>query len=354
MPFSIPTLLESQRDVRDDVKAHLSDSDATLRASNLRAHADASGGGTHGLYGFLAWIARMVIPDSAEDDYLERWVNIWLPGGRKAASAASGSVTVTGIAGSVVDAGAILRSGGDDYTADTGATVGAGGTVSMTVTAASAGASANRATGDVLQFVGSFSGVDAQAVVADPGLAGGADIETDTEVKARMVARIQQPPAGGNQYDYVTWALEVEGCTRAWSRGAIGGVGTQTTFVMFDAVRASNNGIPEAADLALVQAYIDDLRPTTVREHFALAPVAVPLDFTISGLEGDTPAAREAIDEALAAMLFEYAEPGTTITQARILAAVSGAVSGRSYESTAASVTPAANQIIVPGTVTYV
>lgn len=42
--------------------------------------------------------------------------------------------------------------------------------------------------------------------------------ETDTDLLARLMSRLQHPPAGGNRYDYVAWAKEVEVThTAAWA-----------------------------------------------------------------------------------------------------------------------------------------
>jgi hypothetical protein len=50
--------------------------------------------------------------------------------------------------------------------------------------------------------------------------------ETDAELLARLLARMRRPPAGGNKYDYVQWALEVDYVAAAWSFPLAQGPGT--------------------------------------------------------------------------------------------------------------------------------
>ena len=46
---------------------------------------------------------------------------------------------------------------------------------------------------------------------------GGADMETDDELRTRMLAKYRRPRRKeGAATDYVEWALEVPGCSRAW------------------------------------------------------------------------------------------------------------------------------------------
>lgn len=40
--------------------------------------------------------------------------------------------------------------------------------------------------------------------------------ETDAALLARLLEYIRRPPAGGNKFDYIKWALEVDNVARAW------------------------------------------------------------------------------------------------------------------------------------------
>ena len=84
-------------------------------------------------------------------------------------------------------------------------------------------------------------------------LTGGTDTETDDQLRARILHRIQNPPMGGAQADYVTWALAVPGVTRAWAAPEQG-PGTITVRFLMDDLRADDDGWPTPAD---VQAVVD-------------------------------------------------------------------------------------------------
>lgn len=353
MPWTVPTLRQRREEVRDDINAHLEGADARVPNSVLRVHGDAVAGQTSDLDGHLAYIARMMMPDTAEGAYADRWANIWLPDGRKAATYAGGPVTITGEVGAAVATGAVLTDGAIEYTVDAGVTL-AASSGNVNVTATTPGVAGNLATARALTFVsGADAAIDAGAVVAAPGFAGGADQETDADLIARYIDRIQRPPHGGRASDYPQWAKEVAGVTRAWGTQDMG-VGTYTVRFMADVVRAADDGVPTSGDVDLVAAYLATVRPVTVADLYVLAPVKQVLDVTVTDLSSDTPETRTAVETELAQMLLARAAPGQKIYGSWISEAISSAT-GEDYHSGGYSdVTPTTGgHIIVLGEVTY-
>ena len=104
--------------------------------------------------------------------------------------------------------------------------------------------------------------------MAAGGLAAGSDAETDESLRARVLRRIQKPPQGGAGYDYVAWALEVPGVTRAWVYPAEMGLGTVTVRFVRDLeqVPAWARGLDSAAtpnsvnDATFVESRLHSLR----------------------------------------------------------------------------------------------
>ena len=182
-------------------------------------------------------------------------------------------------------------------------------------------------------------------------LSGGADIETDDALRARLIARIQQPPQGGSDYDYVAWALAVEGVTRAWCYPAELGLGTVTVRFVRD---NDDSLIPDTTEVAAVQAHIDALRPVTAQVT-VVAPVAVALNFTIGGLDPATSTVRAAVEAELADLILREAVPGGTILLSHIRAAISAAAGENDFTLTSpsANVTRTTGQMTVMGTVTW-
>jgi uncharacterized phage protein gp47/JayE len=351
LPFSRPTLSQ----LRDRAFSYLDDrvegGDSRLRRSFLNVLALALAGLVHGLYGFLEFMFRQCFPDTAEAEYLARWASIW---GviRKAATKATGTTQATGTNGSSIASGTELtRSDGVRFKTTALATI-SGGIANLAIEALDVGIAGNTLTGALLTFVSTPSGVNATTTVQSPGLSGGADTEDDESLLGRLLDRIQTPPQGGSAEDYVTWALEVAGVTRAWCYPMELGTGTVTVRFMMDDTYA--NGIPLAGDVTTVQNYIDARRPVTA-DVTVVAPTAVPLAFTIDLLANDTPAIRAAVEAELKDMLRRDAVPGGTILISHIREAISIATGETDHVLTvpAGNVTHTTGQIATMGTITW-
>jgi uncharacterized phage protein gp47/JayE len=350
MPFDRPTLAELADRAVSDINTRLPGADASLRRSNLNVLALTHAGAVHGLYGYLDWIVRQVIYDTAESEYLERWSSIWgiyrLP-----AAYATGSVTLAGASGSVVPAGTVLtRADGAEFSTDDEVTF-SGTTATASVTALEAGQDGNTAAAAKLTITTPVAGVEASATVDSNGLTQGADVETDAALRARLLSRIRQPPHGGASHDYLAWALEVPGVTRAWVYPQELGAGTVT--VRF--VRDNDAAIfPDAGELAAVQAYIDERRPVTAQVTVT-APIAAPLDFTFTSISPSTAAVKAAVEAELADLISRESEPGGTLYLSHIRAAISAAVGENNYMMTApsADVANSTGYMTTLGTVTW-
>lgn len=349
MPFPIPDLRTLIERAQNDLDARLPGADSRLPLSNLNVLSMVHSAGVYGLYGYLQWLARQLMVDTCEAEMLDRrGAIIGLP--RLVASKASGSVTFTGINGTAVSAGVLLiRSDGARYLTTASGTV-SGGSVTVAVEAETAGQLGNLSAGS-LALLTPVPDIASTVTLAGDGLTGGADIETDSAYRVRLLERLRRPPAGGAEHDYIAWAKSVPGVTRAWVYP--GELGAGTVVVRF--VRDNDASIiPDAGEVADVQAYIDSVRPVTA-DVTVVAPVAVELDFEISGLDPNTPEIRAAVEAELADMLQREAEPGGTILISHIRAAISGALDEYDHAlvSPSANVTHSAGQLAVMGTVTW-
>lgn len=339
MPLNRPSLKELVDRVTSDIESRLPGADARLRRSNLSVLGRVLAGAAHGLYGFLANIARQVIIDTADMEYLERWANVWGMS-RTAAVLATGQVTLTGVGNPTVPAGTELqRSDGARFrlVADKQLVAGVG---TADVEAMDAGSAGNTLPGSTLLLTTSIAGVSSMATVASGGLSGGADTEDDEGLRERLLFRIRRPPQGGAETDYVAWAKEVAGVTRVWVRPLYEGAGTVTVFFVRD---NDASLIPDSGEVAAVGAYIDARRPVTA-EVTVLAPEPLPVAFTIQ-LTPNTAPVRSAVEAELRDLLQREAEPGGTILISRIREAVSISAG----ESDHVVSVPAANVVAGPG-----
>lgn len=349
MAFTRPTLTQLIERAQADIETRLPGSQPRLRHTILGTLARVHPGANHGLYGYLDWIARQVLPDTADAEIMERWASIWGVT-RKAASFAAGPVTLTGTTGAVVPAGTVLQAAtGQEFKTNTEMTLVAGtATAQMTVLAA--GQAGNLAAGTKLNLISPIAGVNSQATVASGGLVGGADTETDDALRARLLARIQAPPHGGAKADYIAWALEVAGVTRAWVYPGELGLGTVSVrFVRDDDASI----IPDAAEVQAVQDHINALRPVTSAVT-VVAPVAVPLNLTIQ-LTPNTAAVQAAVQAEIKDLLRRAAEPGGTILISHIREAISLAAGETNHVLTvpSADVAHTVGQIATMGTITW-
>ena len=348
--FNRPLLPELIQRVRNDVLSRLS-TDDVLRRTDAEVYARVMGGVAHGLYGFIEWLSKQVIYDTAEAEYLERWCSIWGIN-RKVAAPAIGTVTFTVQAGSLIPSGTLLQAlDGVQYQTSADATVTVP-SATATITALVPAAAGNRATGQNLTLVSPVVGVQSTATAGL--LSGGADVETDDALRARLLARIQQPPHGGASYDYTAWALEVPGVTRAWVYPAELGLGTVTVRFVRDNDGTGTAIIPDAGEVAAVQAYIDARRPVTA-QLTVVAPAAVPLNFTIQGLVPATLTVQAAVQAELADLLLREAVPGGIILLSHIRAAISAAAGETDYVLTAplSNVTNSTGNMSTMGSITW-
>ena len=347
MSFNRPQLAELVQRVRNDMLSRLT-TDDVLRRADAEVLTRVISGVTHGLYGFIEWVSRQILPDTSDTDILDRQASIWGVA-RKPAAVATGTVSFVVQPGAVIPAGTLLQAlDGVQYQTTADAT-GSAPSCSAPVESVLAQAAANRSTGQSLSLVSPVFGVQTSVVAGE--LSGGADIETDDALRARLLSRIQQPPHGGASYDYVAWALEVEGVTRAWCYPQELGIGTVTVRFVRD---NDASPIPDAGEVATVQAYIDALRPVTA-QLVVVAPIAAPVNFTITGLVPSTSAVRAAVEAELADLLLREAVPGGTILLSHLRAAISAATDENDYVLTAptADVTNTVGRMSTMGSITW-
>lgn len=343
MPFTTPLLPDIRAELLRDLQNLQPDADVAVDSDNyVRATAVASA--IEGLYQHQQWIVKQIFPDTAETEQLDRHAS--LHGiNRKAASAATGSITFSGTPGSAIAAGVEGKTaGGLAFVTIASGSVGGGGTVSLTAQASLPGSAGNVAAATALTLTSPPAGVASAASVYS--MSGGADTESDTALLARLLDVLRNPPAGGNAYDYRRWALEVAGVESAFVYPLRRGIGTVDVVVV-----AAGSALPSAPLLAAVQAHIDDRRPVACKGVLALAPteLIVPVTVQVVLSAGATLLGVTALIEAALAEYFNGLNPGATAVKSRIEALVSDltGVADRAVSLPAANVVPLVNTSVV-------
>jgi uncharacterized phage protein gp47/JayE len=348
MSFNRPTLSDLIARVRGDIQTRLPGADAALRHSVLDVMARTEAGLASGLYGYLDWIARQILPDTADAEILARHASSW---GivRKAAQATQATATATGTNGVVIPAGTEMqRADGAIYVSTAAATISAG-SAPVAIEASGAGSAGDVEVGTVLTLSSPIGGVNAQLTVASLDRTG-TDEEDDSSLRSRLLSRMRQPPLGGSKDDYVAWALAQPGVTRAWPFENWMGLGTVGLAFVMD---GREDIIPTEDDVDAIKAALDVLRPVTA-DLIVFAPDTLAVDIELQVFP-DSLAVRAAITSELSDFFAREGEPGGTIYPSRASEAVS--LSEGEFRhvlvSPAAPVTAAPGQIPILGEVTF-
>jgi uncharacterized phage protein gp47/JayE len=214
----------------------------------------------------------------------------------------------TGASAVTIPAGQTYRGdvNGLVYVVDTSVELSAG-VATLDLTCLTTGEAGNLLAGDTLTILSPISGVD-NAITVTVITVEGEDAETIEELRARVSAREKLPPQGGSTYDYINWALEVEGVTRAFVYGHrdVAGI-TEGHVNIYPLVDGETERIPTAPKLAEVLAHIDapTRAPVQVVDLDVLAMASDEYEVTIDDLIPNNADVKNAIDTNIGAWLLE-------------------------------------------------
>lgn len=349
MPFETPDLSTLNDQAASSIEAELPGSDARLRRSNLNVLARVMAGFAHGFYGYLRRFLEECLPWS-QGFLLEMWAGIWGVY-RKAAFSAGGNVVFTGTNGALIDGGTELQTADGQVYEATAAGVIAGGSAVVPVLAVVPGKSGNLAAGTQLSLINPVSGLAGTVTVDPDGITNGSDIESLDDLYTRFLKRVRSPAHGGSADDYINWALEVPGVTRAWTVPNWFGVGSVLVLFVRD---GDVSNLPDVAAIALVQAHIDLVRPVTADLSVA-GPVVKVVDFTIA-VTPNTSAVRDAVTANLADLFLREADVGASLLISHVNRDISLASGETDHvlHAPVANVVCAANEMAVLGTITWI
>ena len=315
MPYKTPDLPTLIKRIKDDLQGDaLQQSDAQVLARTLA-------GSIYTFYGALLSVKDQILPTTANEQTLTELANLRI-GGRKQASVAKGKVQVKGTNGAFLKENTILKADdGRQYKTDHSIQL-SGTTGTVSVTSVEKGYSQNLSADSQLKLVSPVASIEDVTVVLAPGITGGADIEAIEDLRQRVIRSFRIIPHGGDADDYITWALEVEGVTRAWVVKNHMGPGTVGVFC----VRDGDTPItPDSGELKAVNDHIDvSGRPVTA-DVYVLAPTLKKIDFKIK-VTPDTSTVRSAVERSLKNLIATESDLGGTILLSHIREAISLAI----------------------------
>lgn len=336
MPYARPTLTALRNHALQDVTTSgVPGTDGLLRNAVLRVLTWVLSGLAYSLYGYLDWIAHQAVPFTATEEYLEAWAGL-IAVLRKDASAASGQAQFSGTTGRVIPEGTpVVRLDGVPYVTTADGTIDAAGYVIVPIHATTVGRITDAPDATPINIQGSIAGVNASGITIG-ALTGGADQETDPELRTRMLAKYAAPPMGGAFSDYQVWALDVPGVTRVWVHGQGQGPGTVVVYPMLDNANAANGGFPIGSngvssregrdrpalgDQLRIADAIWPVQPVTALV-FVVSPVAFPVDVELTNMVPNTVEIQEAIVASLEDTFLLSGEVGGIIYPSQLYQAI--------------------------------
>lgn len=345
MPFARPTLTALRSlAVQDITTSGVPGLTGLLRNAVLRVLAWCMAGLAYSVYGYADYIARMGVPFTAEDEFLYAWaalVDVF----PKAAAPAHGEAQFTGTPDRILPLRTPLTRGdGVPYETLAEARVDPSGNLLVAIAATVAGAYTNCPPATPIAIARPVSGINSGGETVGETV-GGADVEPQHELRNRMLLRYRLPPQGGAQSDYVRWALDVPGVTRAWAVGTGFGAGTVLVYPMLDATSGFPQGEDGAAgdeprapaatgDKLVIADHIYPLQPVTALVYVVGAlPLAV--DVTLAALEPNTEQMRDDIRLSLEDMLLLAGEPGGVVYPSQFYQAILATPGIRHFTMTA-------------------
>ena len=359
MPYTPPTRDEMAVRAYLAFRQHLKGSDAALWPNNVAATAKVLGEIGAQVFTYVDYKARQRFISTADTEGLElAGADLAVP--RKPASYAEGVVRLTGTTGTVLSAGSeLVRVDGLSYTTLAAGTVDTGGILDVEVRASETGKTYNALPGVTMTLTAAVAGITSTGEVGTEGIGLGADTEGNESFRSRLLFRNQYVPAAGAPHDYVRWAREVPGVSRAFVDPVSLQTGRTDVGVWFMTDELTPDGIPLDADVDRVTAYLESVVPAPAPLSVQ-KPVAVSVDVTITGLSDDTAATRTAIFNELADMFRRDVAVSTlmvpiTVYYSRMVEAISRAAGEHHHMLTAPSgdVVLNAGEIGVLGNITY-
>lgn len=238
---------------------------------------------------------------------------------RRAASYATGEVTITGTDGTFVPGGTVLVApeyGVQFVTQEARYLTGGSATVPATCTIT--GPSGNVPAGAISQLAQEVAGVASVTNASD--FSGGTDREDDDNLRMRTYFKIRYPATSGNVYHYQQWATDIAGVGKVKVFPLWNGAGTVKVSIL--------DGNGEAATPELIKSVQDYIDPEPHATGAGMAPVgalvtvttasevvihvaaAVSLGATSSSIGDIQTAFRAALDEYFRSVAYD----GETVT----------------------------------------
>lgn len=325
------TSLQSLRDrAISTINTYVSGADANLRRRVLNVIATVLAGMGDEILRRVDYLIKQIFIQEADEEYLIKHGQMRrFP--RKMSQKASGAYEITGNQGAIIPKDTKLkRADNVIYTSIEEAIISSEGNATVKIEADDVGKNGNASAGTTISFTSPVPGVSTHGKVDSFGLTGGSDIEEIESYRERLLFFIQNPSTGGSKTDYIIWAKEIPGVTRAWCYPTESGAGTVTVRFMMDYTYA--DGIPLPGDVQRVKEHIATKQPATATVYIE-APIPDPMDFVFESLYPMTTESEADVENKLKSLIqSSSSEPGGSIKLSKINGAISNATGNEDFK----------------------
>lgn len=279
----------------------------------------------------LPQVVQLVLPDYAFGTYLDgqaKTRNLF----RRAATAAVGTITITGTPGTIIPTGSLYSTASVndepsvDYAALTSATIPESGSVTIDVQCTQPGIIGNTPSNTIVLVSSKITGIT--SVTNPEAITGGTEEETDESLQARIedYDQSQGDSYVGNVSDYRRWATNVPGV------GAATIIPAQDDSGLVRIILTDANGEPATDDLCekvynyIMQPDAPDKRRAPIGASVSVGPPEVVQIGVQALVELESGATLEAVKTAYAARLAAYlpeAFEDGEVKYSRVMAALS-------------------------------
>ena len=302
MAWPVKTLTQRIDEIEKAYKRYIKAKEMPVSVQKARARVLAYE--INSLDAYIKYLSKQMVPTTAEKEYLEYHCaakGIY----RKLKTAAYGTAETAMNEGCILEVGTIWNRNSDNLQYKlTEKITASGGSQIIKLECLTPGTLGNCSEGDILTIANAIPGVDSTATVILVGA--GADDETDKDLLARYLAFVRNVFHGGNNSDYVKWALQVEGVNRAWCYPCALGPGTAIVRIM------TPQGFPDELLCQKVVAHVNSVRPPTYKRFLVLSPTAKAIDIELT-IVPDNEELRQAITSALQSILDDESAPEGTV-----------------------------------------
>lgn len=275
--------LDNLKAARPEINTDQTDTDWWIRSRVI-------GGVVSGVYADLNRVSNDAFPQSARREAIDKHLTVYFGSGLRSATAAVGSLSVTGTMGTVIPANTIfIHETTTNQYASTENIILAGATGEVPVQSINTGQDQNLLTSTALVFQSPIVNITNAAIVLTPGLTDGADDESTQAGANRVLSRIRAPARGGTEADYQNWAIAADNSVvSATVNRHIYGLGTIQLVITAgtnDIDDAIDNDlpivvVPSAPLKEIVREYVEALNPIC-DVVYVDAPSEIAIDVTV-------------------------------------------------------------------------